>query len=82
MWYEAVNAYHFANSNKPPARDEFAPVQKENVRIAIQSGGIPDRLPGPRIYNVEVNTRLGDTLILRVNGDPSSIVARSDFTRG
>jgi predicted permease len=28
---------------------------------------------GPRIYNLEVNPRVGDTLILRVNGDPSSI---------
>ena len=28
---------------------------------------------GPRIYNLEVNPRAGDTLILRVNGDPSSI---------
>ena len=30
---------------------------------------------GPRIYNLEVNPRVGDTLILRVSGDPSSITA-------
>ena len=28
---------------------------------------------GPRIYNLEVNPRVGDTLILRVSGDPSGI---------
>jgi len=34
--------------------------------------GIAD---GPRIYNLEVNPRVGDTLVLRMNGDPSSITS-------